>query len=79
MTKFDKWLENSKWVLLPVMYVILCVWTYYGTNVEIEGVALPRHESGVYGVMGLHVMGFVAALGAYLLHVIVELISKIFK
>ena len=79
MTRFDKWLTNSKWVVIPALYVIICVWTYYGTTVEIQGVALPQHDAGVYGVIGLHVMAFVATLGAYLLHWLVELISKLFK
>ena len=79
MNRFDKWLQNSKWVILPTLYVIICVWTYYGTDVEIQGITLPQHEAGVYGVIGLHVMGFLAVLGAYLLHWIVELISKLFK
>ena len=77
MTTFDKWLTRSKWVVLPAIYVIVCVWTYFGTTVTIEGYELPQSEAGVYGVIGLHVMAFVATAGAYLLHCIVELISKI--
>lgn len=79
MNRFDKWLDRTKWTVLPVMYVLICVHTYFGTNVEIEGIALPRPEAGVYGVITLHVIGFLAALGAYLLHWIVELISRLFK
>jgi hypothetical protein len=77
MTRFDKWLARSKWVLLPAIYVIVCVWTYFGTTVSIQGVELPQHDAGVYGVIGLHVMAFLATVGAYLLHWIVELISKL--
>ena len=79
MTKLDRFLERSKWVLLPALYVIICVWTYFGTTVEIEGITLPQNEAGVYGVIGLHVIGFLAVIGAYTLHWIVELISKLFK
>jgi len=79
MNKFDKWLENNKWVLMPFLYVLICVYTYYSTTVTIEGITLPQHESGLYGLVGLHVMGFVAMVFAYLLHWIVELISRIFK
>ena len=79
MNGFDKWLEKSKWVVLPALYVIVCVWTYYGTTVTIEGIELPQHDAGLYGVIGLHVMAFCATVGAYLLHWIVELISKLFK
>ena len=79
MNRFDKWLLRSKWVLLPTLYVILCVWTYYGTTVTIEGYELPQRDAGVYGVIGLHVMAFVAGICAYLLHLIVELIARIFK
>jgi len=79
MTKFDKWLANSKWVILPAMYVILCVWTYFGSTVTIEGVTLPQHEAGVYGVVGLHVMGFIALVGGYALHWITELISRLWQ
>lgn len=79
MTKFDKFLTRSKWVILPAIYVIVCVWTYFSTTVTIEDIELPQHESGVYGVIGLHVMGFCAIVGAYVLHWIVELISKLFK
>jgi hypothetical protein len=79
MNRFDKWLENNKWVLLPILYVIICVWTYFGTTVTIEGYELPRSDAGVYGVIGLHIIGFIAVLGAYLLHVIVELVARIFK
>lgn len=79
MNRFDKWLLRSKWVLLPTLYVILCVWTYFGTTVSIEGYELPQHEAGVYGVIGLHAMAFVAAICTYLLHVIIELIAKLFK
>ncbi|GAI72908.1 unnamed protein product [marine sediment metagenome] len=38
------------------MYVIICVWTYFGTTVEIEGIALPQHDAGIYGVIGLQGM-----------------------
>ena len=79
MNRFDKWLENNKWVLIPTLYVLICVYTYFGTTVIIEGIALPRHESVLYGLVGLHVMGFVAVVFAYLLHWIVELVSKLFK
>ena len=79
MTRFDKFLTRNKWVILPAMYVIVCVWTYYGTTVTIEGIELPQHDAGIYGVIGLHVMAFVAGICAYLLHWIVELISKLFK
>jgi len=79
MTSFDKWLQNSKWVVLPTLYVIVCVWTYFGTDVTIEGYELPQHDAGVYGVITLHVIGFISVLGAYLLHWLVELISKLFK
>ena len=79
MNKFDKWLEKSKWVLLPTLYVLICVYTYFSTTVEIQGITLSQHESGVYGVMGLHVMGFLAVVGAYALHWITELISRLFK
>jgi len=79
MNRFDKWLLRSKWVLLPTLYVILCVWTYYGTTVTIEGYELPQRDAGVYGVIGLHVMAFVAGICAYLLHLFVELVVKIFK
>lgn len=79
MNRFDKWLTKSRWLALPLLYVIVCVSTYYSTNIIIEGIELPRREAGVYGVIGLHVMGFVAGLGAYILHVIVELIAKLFK
>ncbi len=79
MIRFDRFLTRNKLVMLPALYVILCVATYFGTTVTIEGIELPQHEAGVYGVLGLHVMGFLATLGAYLLHWIVELISKLFK
>lgn len=79
MNGFDNWLARSKWVILPAMYVILCVWTYFGTTVTIEGITLPQGEAGLYGLVGLHVMGFVAVVFAYLLHWIVEVVSKIFK
>jgi len=77
MNAFDRFITRNKWLLVPVLYVVICVWTYFGTNVTIEGIELPQHEAGVYGVIGLHVMGFVAVVGAYLLHWIVELITKI--
>jgi len=79
MNRFDKWLARSKWVILPSMYVIICVWTYFTSSVEINGITLSQHEAGVYGVIALHVIGFVAVFGALLLHWIVELISRIFK
>ena len=79
MNKFDKWLAKSKWVLLPTLYVLICVYTYFSTTVEINDITLSQHESGVYGVIGLHVMGFLAVVGAYVLHWITELISKLFK
>ena len=77
MNAFDRFTIRYKWLLLPILYVVICVWTYFGTTVTIEGYELPQHEAGVYGVIGLHVMGFLAVLGAYLLHWIVELLSKI--
>jgi len=77
MTKFDKWLASSKWVIFPALYVLVCVWTYFGSSMTIEGVEIPQHQAGLFGVIGLHVMAFIATLGAYLIHLIVELISKI--
>lgn len=77
MTRFDRFLARSKWVVLPALYVIICVWTYFGTTVTIEGYELPQHEAGMYGVMGLHIMAFLAVVGALLIHWLVELISRI--
>lgn len=79
MTRFDRFLARSKWVVFPALYVILCVWTYFGATVSVEGIELSQHEAGVYGVVGLHVMGFLATIGAYVLHWLVELISKLFR
>ena len=79
MTKFDKYLTKSRWVIIPILYVLVCTWTYFGSSMTIEGVEVPQPEAGIYGVMGLHVMAFIATAGAYLLHLIVELISWIFN
>ena len=77
--KISNWLFKNKWVVLPLMYLTLCIWTYFTATLEIQGQALPRHEAGMWSLVVLHVMGLLAVLGAYLLHVLVELISRIFK
>ena len=77
--KIDNWLFKNKWVVLPVMYLAVCIWTFFTANVEIEGIALPQHEAGMWALIALHVIGLLSVLGAYLLHWIVELISRIFK
>jgi len=79
LNRFDKWLEKNKWIVIPALYLIMCVYTYFSTNVTIEGYELPRHDAGMYGLLTLHIIGFIAVLGALLLHWIVELVARIFK
>ena len=64
-------------IAASILFVILLVWTYFTAEVTIEGVPLPRHEAGMWGVIMWLVIFALAVGGAYLLHGIVTLISRI--
>lgn len=77
MNKFDKWIFKNRWVLAPLLYVTVCVWTYFGVALEVDGIAVPRQEAGMWGLIGLHAMMLLAIAGAWLLHKTVNIIVKI--
>ena len=81
--KLDKFLHRNKWVVIPILYLTICIWTYFGSTLIIDGVEAPRHEAGMWGLIGLHVMGLLATIGAYVLHWLVEALvwiwTKLFK
>jgi hypothetical protein len=72
-----------KWLIVPIMYLVICVWTYFGSTLIIDGVEAPRHEAGMWGLIGLHVMVLLATIGAYVLHWVMEALTwiwtKLFK
>lgn len=72
-------LYRYRWLVLPILYVVICVWTYFTATLEIDGIALPRSEAGLWGVIALHVMGLLAIIGAYVLHLIVKVWDKFFN
>jgi len=71
--------SKYKWLVLPVMYLAVCIWTYFTATLEIDGVALPRHEAGMWGVIALHVMALLAVIGAYTLHYLIEGLTWIYS
>ena len=79
MKKFTDWLWKNQWVAGAVMYVAICIWIYLTAQVEIEGVRLPQHDAGMLGLAVWHGMLLLAFAGAWLLHKIVEIFTKIRK
>jgi len=77
--KIDRFLIKNRWLIAPILYLVVCVWTFFTATLSIGGNVLPQAEAGMYGLLTLHVMGLIAVVGAYVLHWIVELISKLFK
>lgn len=78
-----KKLNKYKWLVLPILYLAICIWTYFTATLEIEGVALPQHEAGMWGIIILHVMILLAGIGALALHYLIEafnwVLKKLFK
>ena len=79
MKKIQDFLIKNRWLIAPILYLVVCVWTFFTATLSIGGNVLPQAEAGMYGLLTLHVMGLIAVVGAYVLHWIVELISKLFK
>ena len=65
-------ISKYKWLVIPVMYLVICVWTYFTATLEIDGIALPQHEAGMWALVALHVMVLLAVIGAYTLHYLIE-------
>lgn len=74
---------KHRWLVVPIMYLAICVWTYFTATLEIDGVALPQSEAGMWALIALHIMGLLAVIGAYALHWLVEGLTwvwdKLFK
>ena len=77
MTKFNKIAMKYRWVFAPVMYVAICVWIFLTAEASIEGYQLDQTTAGTYALIAWHTMLLVAFAGAWLLHKIVELFSRI--
>lgn len=71
--------KDIKWLVVPLIYLVICIWTYFTASVEIQGVVLPQHEAGMWGLIALHVMGLLAVVGAYALHWLVEGLTWIYN
>lgn len=77
--KFTDWLWIHQWIAVPIMYVVICVWTYMTAHVEIEGVALPQHDAGIIALAVFHGIMLFAIGAAYLLNFVMNLFGKIRK
>ena len=70
--KLDNWMFKNKWVITPILYMVICIWMYFTASVEIEGVALPQHDAGMISLAVWHGMFLLAFACAWLLHKIVH-------
>lgn len=72
-------LYKYRWLVIPVIYLAVCIWTYFTATLEIEGQVLPQHKAGMWALITLHVMALVAAIGAYMLHYLIEGFNWIYR
>jgi len=79
MNKFDGIATKYRWVIVPVMYVAICVWMFFTAEVEIEGIKVDQVTAGTAALIAWHFMLLLAFAGAWVLHKIVELFSRIKK
>jgi hypothetical protein len=61
----------------------MCVYTFFSTDITIDGHELPRQEAGIWGLLMWHGIILVSGLGTVALHYLVEgfnwVLKKIFK
>ena len=79
MTKFNRIAMKYRWVFVPVMYVVICVWMFFTAEVTIEGYEVDQVTAGTAALIAWHFMLLLAFAGAWVLHKIVELFSRFKK
>ena len=62
-----------------VILLIILVQTYFTAEVTVEGVPLPRHEAGMWGIIAWFVILALAIAGAFILHWVVRFFEWVFR
>lgn len=79
LSRWDKWISKNRWVITPILYVVMCVYTFFNTTVVVDGVVLSQTDSGFMGLAFIHALVIPALICAYVLYRIVILVSKLLK
>lgn len=69
----------KNWLVLPLLYVLVCVYTFFSTTTDIDGVAVSRLDAGMWGLFVLHFIALVGVAGAFILHYLIEGFNWVFK
>ena len=83
MKKIDRFSIRYRWLVIPLLYVLMCVFVFFNTTIQLDGVVMSKLDAGLWGLFILHFMVLVAVTGAFILHYLIEgfnwVLKKLFK